>query len=212
MVFQNPLAQPGLVLVQGQVPVLGLAHHGLAAADGALGVDEVGGAEAGAALFALVAVCSLGVTVGTFAGDVAVGQELVRFLVIILHGGLFDELALVIQGLEELGSQSVMGLRGGARIDIERDAELAERFLYQRVIAVHHVLRGDAFFLGADGDGHSVFVGSADEQHVLFLEAQIAHVDVGRDIHACQVTDVYRAVCIGQSGGNGGSFEFIFHI
>ena len=44
------------------------------------------------------------------------------------------------------------------------------------MIAVHHVLRGDAFLLGADGDGHSVFVGAADEDYIfLFSVAGSGH-------------------------------------
>ena len=49
MVFQNPLAKPFLVFVQRQIPVLRLTHHGLAAADGTLRINQVRGAEAGAA-------------------------------------------------------------------------------------------------------------------------------------------------------------------
>ena len=56
------------------------------------------------------------------------------------------------------------------------------------MIAVHHVLRGDAFLLGADGDGHSVFVGAADEENIFLFQSQVADVDVGRNINACQVS------------------------
>ena len=41
MVFQNPLAKPFLVFVQRQIPVLRLTHHGLAAADGTLRINQV---------------------------------------------------------------------------------------------------------------------------------------------------------------------------
>ena len=61
------------------------------------------------------------------------------------------------------------------------------------MIAVHHVLRGDAFLLGADGDGHSVFVGAADEDYIFLFQSQVADINVGRNINACQVSDMNRA-------------------
>ena len=110
MVFQNPLAKPFLVFVQRQIPVLRLTHHGLAAADGTLRINQVRGAEAGAALLALVAVSAFGMAVGAFAGDVAVGKEGLGFFVVILHAGLFDEFSLIVQLAEEVGSRVVMRL------------------------------------------------------------------------------------------------------
>ena len=110
MVFQNPLAKPFLVFVQRQIPVLRLTHHGLAAADGTLRINQVRGAEAGAALLALVAVSAFGMAVGALAGDVAVGKEGLGFFVVILHAGLFDEFSLIVQLAEEVGSRVVMRL------------------------------------------------------------------------------------------------------
>ena len=77
------------------------------------------------------------------------------------------------------------------------------------MIAVHHVLRGDAFLLGADGDGHSVFVGAADEDYIFLFQSQVADINVGRNINACQVSDMNRAVGIRQCRGHGGTFEFL---
>ena len=212
VVFQNPLAQPGFVLVQGEVPVRRLLHHRLAAADGTLGINQFRGAERRAALLALVAVCSLGVATGTFARDVAVGQESLRLLVIILHGGLLDELALVVEFAEEVRCRLVVYLRCGAPVHVERDAELLERLLDKFVIAVHNVLRRAAFFLGADGDGHPVLVASADEEDFLLLQAQVADIDVGGHIHPRQVADVHRPVGVGQGRCHRGTFEILFHI
>ena len=78
------------------------------------------------------------------------------------------------------------------------------------MIAVHHVLRSDAFFLGTDSDGHSVFVGATDEEYVFLLQAEVAYINVGRYVNACQVADVYRAVGIRKCRGYGCSFEVFF--
>ena len=137
VVLQYPLAQPWLVLVQRQIPVRRLLHHGFASADGTLRINQLCGAERRAALLALVAISTLSVATGTFARDVAVGQESLCLLVIILHRGLLDKLALVIELAEEVRCCVMVHLRCGASIDIERNAEFFERLFDELVIAVH---------------------------------------------------------------------------
>ncbi len=79
------------------------------------------------------------------------------------------------------------------------------------MIAVYYILRCNPFFFGTDGDGHSVFVGAADKDHVFFFQSQIADVDVGRYVNPCQVSDMNGAVGIGQRRCHGGTLEFLFH-
>ena len=110
VVFQNPLAQPSFVFVEGKIPVLGLLHHRFAAADGALRVDQIGGRQGGSAFLALVAIGTFRMAVRTLTGDVAVGKEGLSFFVVILHAGLFDEFSLIVQLAEEVGSRVVMRL------------------------------------------------------------------------------------------------------
>ena len=98
----------------------------------------------------------------------------------------------------------------GAAVDVEGDAEILERFLYHRVIAVHDLLRGDALFLCAYCDGYAVLVRSSDEDDVFFLQPQVSHIDICRDIDTGEVSDMYAAVGIGEGGSDGGSFVF-FH-
>ena len=80
------------------------------------------------------------------------------------------------------------------------------------MVAVHHLLGGDALFAGTDGNGHAMLVTTADKDHLLLLQAEVAHVDVGRYIDAGQVADVYRTVGLGQGRRHGGTFELLFHI
>ena len=108
VVFQNPLAQPCLVLVERQIPVGGFLHHRLASADGALRIDKFRGRKRGAALLALVAVCALRMAARTFSRDIAVGKESLGLFIVVLHGGLFDELSFVIELAEEVGSRVVV--------------------------------------------------------------------------------------------------------
>ena len=213
MAFQYPLLQPRLIVVERQIPVLRLLHHGLGAADGGVRVDEFHGAEVAAALLALVAIGVEVVAVWAFAHDIAVGQKLAGLFVIILLGLLLHELAVVVELAEEVAGQPMVRGAGGAAVDVERNAELLERLLDHRVVAVHHVLRGDALLAGADGDGHAVLVASADEDDVLALQPQVADVDVGGYIHAGQVADVHATVGVWQRGGDGSAFiVFLFHV
>ena len=200
------------MLVERKVPVLRLAHHGLAAADGALRVDELGRRKGGAALLALVAVSALGMAVLALAGDVAVGKEGLRLLVVILHAGLLDEFAFIVKRTEKVGSHLVMGCRRSARVHIERYAKFLERLLDEVVVTVNNILWGNALLTCPDGDGHSVFVRPADEEYIFLLQAQVTHVDVGRNIHTGEVANVYGTVGVGQRRSDGCSFEFLFHV
>ena len=195
---EYPVAQKRLVSVERQVPVFGLAQYRLGTRNGTAGVDEVGGVERAAALFALVAVGSFAAALGTGSRDVAVGEEDTGLLVVILHGGLFREFALVVEVEEEIRCRFGMYGRGGARIDVERDAETLERLLDYLMVFVHYVLWGDAFAAGLDGDGNAVFVGTAHPYHVAPPFAEVADVNVRRHINPCEVSDVYGAVRIGQ--------------
>lgn len=59
-------------------------------------VDQVGGVERCAACLALVAVGFGVVAMRTFAGDIAVGEELAGFRVVELHRFFLDELAVLV--------------------------------------------------------------------------------------------------------------------
>ena len=200
---ENPLSEPGFVLVERKEPVLGVLEDGFGAAEGGLGVDEVGGVEAGAAGFALVAIGVLVAAAGAGAGDVAVGQELASLLVVVLLRHFLDEFALVVELLEVGGCGLVVEGAGGAAVDVEGDAQFGEGLLDDFVVAVDDVLRCYAFAAGLDSDGHAVFVAAADKHHLLALGAQVACVDVSRNVHTGQVTDVYGSVGVGQRRGDG---------
>ena len=211
MIFKNPFTQPSFVFVQWQIPMFGFTHHWFTATDSTFRIDQVGRRKWCSALLALVTVGSFCMAGRTFTGNITVGQELMGFFVVILHGGLFNELTFIIQGFEEFGSQFVVCLWCSTRVYIEWNSKFFEWFFYQGMIAVHHILWSNTFFLCTNGDRYSVFVRASDEKNIFFFQAEIAHVDISRNIYTCQMTNMYRTVCVGQSGCDGGSFEFIFH-
>ena len=167
-------------------------------------------AEVASALLTLIAVGVGIATVRTFAHDVTVGKELTGFLVVILFALLFDELAVIVELAEEVGSELVVGGTCRAAVHVERDAELLERILDQLMIAVAHVLRRDAFLLGTDRDRHTVLVAAADEDDLPLLQPEVTYIDVCRDIHAGKMSYMYTAVGVRQSRRHCGALEFLF--
>ena len=77
------------------------------------------------------------------------------------------------------------------------------------VIPVHDVLWGYAFLARLNGDGHAMLVGAADEKNFFAVVAQIAGVNVGRNIDTGKVADVNGSIGIRKSGSNRVSFRII---
>ncbi|EMR01121.1 hypothetical protein ADICEAN_03760 [Cesiribacter andamanensis AMV16] len=197
MLFKDPLPQPGLILLQGQVPVGSGAQYGLGTAEHGAGVDEVGGAQAGAAALALIAIGFGVAAIGAGTLDVAIGQKLGRLLIIILLTFLNFKSPLLLQGGEKVGCGLVMYGRRGAGVHIKGYPKLLKGIADHAVVLVYHLLGAHPFFLSADGNGHPMFIGTTDKQHILSPAAQVAYVNIGRHIYACQVTNVHGAIGIG---------------
>lgn len=95
----------------------------------------------------------------------------------------------------------MLGCRGAAK-NIETDAGLGKRFVHLRPIEVDEFLGGFSGFFGRDGNGNAVLIGAANVNDVTAPHALIAHVNIGRQIRARNVTDVQRPVGIRQSAGD----------
>jgi len=160
----------------------------------------------------LVAVGVLVAAMRAGARDVAVGQKLSRLLVIVLLRRLLDELAFVVQLREERRRRLVMFFRRRARVDVKRDAQLFKRLLDDVVVSVHDVLRRASFLAGFDGDGHAVFIATADEENLLTHRPQVARIDVGRHIYARQMSYMHRPVGIGQRRCDSVSFVLLVRV
>ena len=164
MAFEYPFAEPGLVLVQRQVPVGGLLPDRFGSAEFGLGVEQFLGAEGAAALFALVPV---GVRIAAFrAGPdyIAVGQEGLRLRVVGLLALPGDETSFVVELAEEVRCILLVDLGGGPGVDVEIDSEPQEGILYDSVVLVDYVLWRDPVGAGLDGYRDSVLIGTADEK------------------------------------------------
>ena len=126
VVLEDPLLEEGLVLVEGQIPVLRLAELRRSAGDSALGVDEIGGVQRRATGLTLVTIGALILTAGAGTRDVAVREELLSLGIVVLLALFFDEAALIVDGSEDRrGKLTVRGARRTA-VDIEGDTEVSE--------------------------------------------------------------------------------------
>ena len=210
--FQDPFPKPGLVTVQRQVPVFGLYLLGRGAGQGRFRIDQLFRAQGGTAFLALVAVRVGIAALGAGTGDVTVGQEGAGLLVVILLGLLGNEFIVVVELAEELGSILLVYLGGGAGVDVKVDAEPGERILHDAVVFVHDVLRGDSLGARLDGNGHAVFIGSADEDDILAFQTEVADVNVARNVGAGEVADMDRTVRIGECAGHEGPFVVLAHM
>ena len=209
--FQNPLAEESFILIQREIPVFRLAFHGYGSRHGAVGVDQLVGRERRAALLALVAVGAVVAALRAGSDDITVGEEGLGLLVIVLHRGLLDELALVVEFSEEGRSSLGMGCGRSARVDVERHAESLERLPDEFMVAVDDLLGRDALLAGLDGDGHTVFVRSADGDHVAAFEPQVTGIDIRRYVDTGQVTDMDGTVGIGECRSHEIAFELFCH-
>ena len=108
--IENPLRKPLLVLIEREIPMLGLLLYEFSAAESRLRVDEFIRAEGGTALLALVSICTFSAATWTCSCNISVCKECLCFLVIVLLTHLLNELALIIQLAEILRCILVMSL------------------------------------------------------------------------------------------------------
>jgi hypothetical protein len=78
------------------------------------------------------------------------------------------------------------------------------------VVAINHLLRGDAFLIGPDGDGGAVGVAARDHQDFVALKAVIAGKDVGAQVAAGDMTKVKWAVGVGPGHSHKNTFRNTF--
>ena len=213
MSLQNPVLKPTLILVERQIPMLGSLLHQRITVDGIDRVDELFGRKGRATLLTLVAISTLAVATWTLTFDVAVGEELLRLLIVELLRGDFHKLALIIELLEEVCSKLMMRLAGGAREYVEADAKVSKRLLDDAVVTVHHILHSASLLLRTNRHGHTMLIATTHKHHLTSLQSQVSHIDVGWHIHTCQVTNMHRSVGVWQGCRHCCSLKvLLFHV
>ena len=105
-----------------------------------------------------------------------------------------------------------MYLGRSAPIDIEIDSKGLETFVDDFMIFINYILRRAALLTRFNGNWYAMFVGAANIQHIFTPEPEVAHINVGRHIHTCQMSYMNGTVGIRQRAGYKGSLEFLFHL
>ncbi len=199
----DPLRQIAPERFLFQIEVLGLPHLKLGrAGDGRTRVDEVGRVQLLGAVLALVATGLVIAAVGAGAFDIAVGKETVvgdGKDLLLRH---FPDQPVFPQRLGEMLRQPVVAARGGAPEMVEGQAEPGgEIGLYLMHLGAvvgdrHPCLGGCKLGRGA------VFVGGADEHHLIAARAHVAGIKIGRKLGTDEVPQMLDPVDIGNRGGD----------
>jgi hypothetical protein len=180
-----------------------LALFGSRAADLADDVLHAQRLELLAAARALVPARLLVAALVAGAEDVAVGEEHGVLHAVELLARALQEVAVQVEAAEELlARRGVVGAETRAGPVVETDREAVEGALDLLAPAPDVVGVGDVLLLRVDRDRRAVLVRAADEDDVLALHAQRAHVDVGREVGARDLAEVDRAVGVGEGAGD----------
>lgn len=157
--------------VEGEVPVCSFFLNWFFPAEGANRVDKFIGAERGAAFFALVAIGARVSANGASAFDIAVGQEGLRFFVVILFRFFCFEFTGIVEDLEEFPGCFVVDGCAGSMIDIEADTHIGKVLPDNGVVFIDNSLCGGSFFHGLDRDGGAMFIAAANKYYVTLLRS-----------------------------------------
>ena len=198
----QPVPQRLLEVRQAEEEVLGLARDGFAAGDLGPWVDQLLRVEGSPAALALVAACLGVVAVRAGALDVAVGQEPLGFLVVVLVGRSLVDVALPEKAQEDVvGDRGmVVGARGG--VAVPADAEALPVVDELGVVTVDDVVRRDPVGVGPNGDWCAVHIGAADHEHPVTDPPLEAGEHVGWQVGAGKVAEVARPRGVGPGHGN----------
>ena len=165
-------------------------------------VDQVDRVQLLGAIVALVATGAVETAVGAGAFDVAVGQ--VAAIGGRIHLGFrdFADQPLVCQNARELLGQRVVLGRGGAAEVIEGQAE-AVRDPGLDIVHFGAVVRDGLAGLGRGKLCRStVFVGRAEKEHFVAAAALVARENIGGQLGAHEIAEVFDPVDIGNGRGD----------
>ena len=153
-------------------------------------IDQVDGIELVPAVVALVAARAREAADRARALDVAVGKRVAG------RGGeraerlLLDDVALVVEGAEEIPGDAVVVRRRRSREEVVREPEVAQVLADEPVEALRGLTRRLAGGVRGDHDRRPVLVRPADHEHVVAPQPVVAGERVRRDAEARHVADV----------------------
>ena len=124
---------------------------------------------------------------GTF--DITIGQKLVElFVIVLLLLAYLKLVSLLVELQEKLLRGFVVQLSTGPVVVVERNPQLLKGTLVEVVVFVDNLLWRNTFLFCPDSYGCSVLIATTNPYHITAHSAQVAYVDVGRQIRASQVS------------------------
>ena len=126
MLLENPLAKPRLILIQRQIPVLGLHLLRFAATQCGFRVNQFLRTQSRAAFLALVTISIRISTLRASSCYITICKKYFCLGIEELLSFLRDELPVIIQFAEEIRRILVVNLGGRSGIDIEIDTQAGE--------------------------------------------------------------------------------------
>ena len=172
------------------------------AGDRRAGIDQVGRVQLLGAVFALVTARRLVAAVRAGAGDVAVGQEAVVVDGKDLLFTDFGDEAILGEFPGEMLGQAVVPLAGRAAEMVEGQTEALGDLGLHGVHLGAVSLDRLAGLGGGQFGGRAVFVGCADEHHLMPHRAVEAGEEVGGQLGADEVPQVLDPVDVGNGRGD----------
>ena len=193
----DPIEKLVLEGAQAQKEVLSLPDNRAVAAQLAGHADKLVGVEGAAAVVTLVAARTVEPAVRALSLDVAVGQEPAVRLAVGLHHRVLLDVALLVEGQEHvLGDRSVVvGVSGREEVEVDTQALPVVEEL--GLILLEHLLGTHTALLSGQRYRCAVGVAPGDHQDVVALEAVVSGEDVGWQVAACDLSEVYGSVGVG---------------
>ena len=91
-----------------------------------------------------------------------------------------------------------MDRRRSTGVMVEAYPKLLKAPLHHLMVMIHYLLRRLSFFRCLDRNRYAMLIGATDVGDIPSLGAQVANINIRRNIAACQVTNVKWSICIGQ--------------
>ena len=174
--------------------MLGLLEDRLGAIDERPRVDELVWIELVAAVVALIPARARKSADRAGPLDVPVGERTSRGFLERSHRGLLDEVALVVQRLEDVLDDDAMVVRRRPSKEVVREPERSQVFADDAAVLVDGFLRCKALGVGLDEVRSSVLVRAAHHEHVVAHKAVIAGEHIGRHAEAGDMPEMTRTV------------------
>ena len=134
--------------------------------------------------------------------DVAVGERVTGGGRERAHRRLLDDVAVLVDGPEQVLDHAVVVLRRRPREQVVRQTEVVQVLADEAAVPIGGLTRGQTLAIGRDHDRRAVLVGAADHQHVVAPQPVIPGRDVRRNAEAGDMPQMPRATRVGPRDGD----------